>query len=75
MSITKLVFSNLNLCIIKNAGFKSLAEKSRNFHLSFFDYLLLHHPDFVKGNYNVSFIENHADEILSWDKAVSDIDE
>ena len=40
-----------------------------------FDYLLLHHPDFVKGNYNVSFIENHADEILSWDKAVSDIDE
>ena len=34
-----------------------------------FDYLLLHHPDFVKGNYNVSFIEQHADEILSWDKA------
>ena len=22
-----------------------------------FDYLLLHHPDFVKGKYNVSFIE------------------
>lgn len=32
-----------------------------------FDYLLLHHPDFVKGNYNVSFIDNHLDEILSWD--------
>ena len=36
-----------------------------------FDYLLLHHPDFVKGNYNVSFIENHLEEILSWDKAAT----
>jgi len=36
-----------------------------------FDYLLLHHPDFVKGNYNVSFIENHIEEILSWDKAAN----
>ncbi len=34
-----------------------------------FDYLLLHHPDFIKGNYNVSFIEEHVDEILNWDKA------
>ena len=33
-----------------------------------FDYLLLHHPDFVKGNYNVGFIENHMEEILKWDK-------
>ena len=40
-----------------------------------FDYLLLHHPDFVKGNYNVSFIENHLDEILAWDKAVADEEE
>ena len=37
-----------------------------------FDYLLLHHPDFVKGNYNVGFIENHMEEILSWDKAASE---
>ena len=36
-----------------------------------FDYLLLHHPDFVKGNYNVSFIEDHLDEILTWDKVAS----
>jgi len=38
-----------------------------------FDYLLLHHPDFVKGKYNVSFIEDHIDEILSWDKAVDEV--
>lgn len=37
-----------------------------------FDYLLLHHPDFVKGNYNVGFIEEHMDEILAWDKAVDE---
>lgn len=37
-----------------------------------FDYLLLHHPDFVKGNYNVSFIEDHLEEILSWDEAASE---
>lgn len=33
-----------------------------------FDYLLLHHPDFVKGNTDVSFVENHIEEILSWDE-------
>lgn len=32
-----------------------------------FDYLLLHHPDFIKGNYNVGFIEEHMEEILGWD--------
>lgn len=37
-----------------------------------FDYLLLHHPDFIKGNYNVSFIEEHVDEILNWDKAAEE---
>ena len=36
-----------------------------------FDYLLLHHPDFIKGKYNVGFIEAHAEEILSWDKAAA----
>ncbi len=36
-----------------------------------FDYLLLHHPDFVKGGYNVGFIEDHMDEILGWDKATA----
>ncbi|MCR4695376.1 MAG: acetyl-CoA carboxylase biotin carboxylase subunit [Pseudobutyrivibrio sp.] len=40
-----------------------------------FDYLLLHHPDFVKGNYNVSFIEKHMEEILKWDQAAADIEE
>ncbi len=33
-----------------------------------FDYLLLHHPDFIKGNINVSFLENHMDEILKWEQ-------
>ena len=33
-----------------------------------FDYLLLHHPDYVKGNYNVGFIEEKGEEILAWDR-------
>lgn len=32
-----------------------------------FEYLILFHPDFIKGKYNVGFIEEHMDEILSWD--------
>lgn len=33
-----------------------------------FDYLVLHHPDFVKGRYNTGFIEEHMKEIQSWDR-------
>lgn len=40
-----------------------------------FDYLLLHHPDFVKGKYNVSFIDEHIDEILKWNNFGEEIDE
>ncbi len=32
-----------------------------------FDYLLLHHPDFIKGKYHVGFLEEHMEEILTWD--------
>lgn len=32
-----------------------------------FEYLILFHPDLIKGKYNVGFIEEHMDEILSWD--------
>ncbi|MGN0426510.1 MAG: acetyl-CoA carboxylase biotin carboxylase subunit [Agathobacter sp.] len=32
-----------------------------------FDYLVLYHPDFIKGKFNVDFIEEHMEEILSWD--------
>ena len=32
-----------------------------------FDYLILYHPDFIKGKFNVDFIEEHMEEILSWD--------
>ena len=35
-----------------------------------FDYLVLHHPDFIKGKYNVGFIEEHLDELLAWDALV-----
>ncbi len=33
-----------------------------------FSYLLLYHPDFIKGNYNTGFLENHIEEILKWDE-------
>ena len=33
-----------------------------------FDYLMLYHPDFVKGKVNVGFIEEHMEEILAWDR-------
>ena len=39
-----------------------------------FDYFVLHHPDFIKGNYNVDFIENNIDEILSWNEFGEDDD-
>lgn len=32
-----------------------------------FDYLILFHPDFIKGKFNVGFIEEHMEEILTWD--------
>ncbi len=31
-------------------------------------HLILYHPDYLKGNYNTSFIENHLEELLSWGK-------
>lgn len=33
-----------------------------------FAYLVLHHQDYIKGRYNVGFIEEHMDEILAWDE-------
>jgi acetyl-CoA carboxylase biotin carboxylase subunit len=33
-----------------------------------FAYLLLHHPDYVKGKYDVGFMEQHLEEILAWDE-------
>ena len=29
-------------------------------------HLILYHPDYLKGNYNTSFIEQNLDEILNW---------
>ena len=33
-----------------------------------FDYLLMHHPDYIKGKADVSFIEERMQEILEWDQ-------
>lgn len=33
-----------------------------------FSYLIMHDPDFIKGNYDTSFIEKKTDVILSWNK-------
>ncbi|NCB62274.1 MAG: acetyl-CoA carboxylase biotin carboxylase subunit [Clostridia bacterium] len=30
-------------------------------------HLILYHPDFVKGRYGTSFIEQHLDELMQWD--------
>ena len=32
-----------------------------------FAHLLLHHPEFVRGQYETGFLAGHMDEILSWD--------
>lgn len=37
-----------------------------------FDYLLMHHPDFIKGRADTSFIEEHMEEILAWDASSED---
>lgn len=33
-----------------------------------FDYLLMHHPEYIKGKADVSFVEEHIQEILEWDQ-------
>ncbi len=33
-----------------------------------FMHLILYHPDYIKGNYDTSFWEEHAEEILKWDR-------
>jgi acetyl-CoA carboxylase biotin carboxylase subunit len=33
-----------------------------------FAYLLMHHPDYVKGKFDVGFMEQHLEEILAWDE-------
>ena len=33
-----------------------------------FAHLLLHHPDFVRGQYDTGFLATHLDEILAWDR-------
>jgi len=33
-----------------------------------FMYLILHHPDYIRGNFDTSFFETHYDEIMKWDK-------
>lgn len=32
-----------------------------------FEYLVLHHPDYIQGKYHVGFLEQHLQEILTWD--------
>ena len=32
-------------------------------------HLILYHPDFIKGQYNTGFLEEHLDQLLSWDCA------
>lgn len=34
-------------------------------------HLILFHPDFVKGQYNTGFMEQHLDELLQWDCAAA----
>lgn len=31
-----------------------------------FQYIILYHPEFIRGKYNTGFIEAHMDEILEW---------
>lgn len=31
-----------------------------------FQYIILYHPDYIRGNYNTGFLEEHMEEILEW---------
>ncbi|MCR5748160.1 MAG: acetyl-CoA carboxylase biotin carboxylase subunit, partial [Lachnospiraceae bacterium] len=33
-----------------------------------FDYILMNHPEYIKGNIDECFLEKHMDEILHWRK-------
>ena len=35
-----------------------------------FQYIVMYHPEYLKGKYNTSFIEEHMDEIIEWSKAI-----
>lgn len=31
-----------------------------------FQYIMLYHPDYIKGNYNTAFLEEHMQELIEW---------
>ena len=33
-----------------------------------FQYIMMYHPKYIKGNYDTSFLENHMDELIEWSK-------
>lgn len=33
-----------------------------------FDYIMLYHPEYIKGRYDTSFLEEHMEELLEWSK-------
>ena len=33
-----------------------------------FCHLILHHPDFIKGQYDTGFLAAHQEELLNWEK-------
>lgn len=33
-----------------------------------FDYIMLYHPEYIRGNYNTAFLEEHMDELLEWSR-------
>ena len=34
-----------------------------------FQYILMYNAQFIRGNYDTSFIENNIDEMLEWSRA------
>lgn len=40
-----------------------------------FVYLIMYHPDYIKGKADVGFVESHLEEILSWEKREAEAEE
>jgi acetyl-CoA carboxylase biotin carboxylase subunit len=34
-----------------------------------FQYIMMYHPEYIKGNYDTSFLEKHMSELIDWSKS------
>ncbi len=51
-------------CALEELMIKGVTTNER------FQYIVMYHPEYLKGKYNTAFIEEHMDEIIEWSKSI-----